>query len=47
MIETDFMDPKQPKQLRLRLQRVFQRAKLSIREVNILRGICSAVLKKM
>lgn len=47
MIETDFMDPKQPKQLRLRLQRIFQRAKLSIREVNILRGICSAVLKKM
>jgi tRNA (cytidine32/uridine32-2'-O)-methyltransferase len=47
MIETDFIDPKQPKQLRLRLQRIFQRAKLSVREVNILRGICSAVLKKM
>jgi tRNA (cytidine32/uridine32-2'-O)-methyltransferase len=47
MIQTDFIDPKQPKQLRLRLQRLFQRAKLSIREVNILRGICSAVLKKM
>ena len=47
MIQTDFIDSKQPKQLKLRLQRIFQRAKLSRREVNILRGICSAVLKKI
>ena len=46
MEKSNFIDPKQPKQLRLRLQRLFQRAQLSEREVNILRGICSAVLKK-
>ena len=47
MADTQFVDPKQPKQLRLRLQRLFQRAQLSLREVNILRGICTAVLRKI
>ena len=47
MIKTEFIDSKQPKQLLLRITRVFQRARLSVREVNILRGICSAVLKKI
>ena len=45
MVETEFVDPKQPKQLRLRLQLLFQRAQLTLREVNILRGICAAALR--
>lgn len=47
MVETGFIDPKQPKQLKLRLQRLFQRAQINLKEVNILRGICTAVLRKL
>lgn len=38
-----FIDPKQPKQLMMRLRRLFNRANLDPTEVNILRGILSQV----
>ena len=47
MLLTGFIDSKQPKKLMLRLQALFQRSKLTVRELNILRGICAAVLKKI
>lgn len=41
-----FMDPKQPKRLMERLQLLFNRTQLSEKELNILRGILSAVDKR-
>ncbi|MDF2691532.1 MAG: methyltransferase [Gammaproteobacteria bacterium] len=43
LIKTHFLDPKNPRQLMTRLRRLFQRAKLQEQEVNILRGICTAI----
>lgn len=40
-----FMDPKQPKRLMERLQLLFNRAKLTDKELNILRGILRAINK--
>lgn len=38
-----FMDPKQPKRLMERLQLLFNRSELTVTELNILRGVLSAV----
>jgi TrmH family RNA methyltransferase len=45
MVATDFLDPDNPRQLMKRLRRLYQRAEPSKNEVNILRGILSAVEK--
>lgn len=42
LLEIGFLDPKQPKLLMRRLRHVYQRARLTQVEVNILRGILSA-----
>ncbi len=46
LTEVDFLDPKQPKMLMQRLRRLFNRAQLEQKEINILRGILSAVDKQ-
>lgn len=43
MIQSGFLDPQQPKKLMRRMRRLFARARLEKEEVNILRGILSAV----
>ena len=45
LIALDFLDPKNPKHLMRRLRHVFNRARLSNKEVNILRGILTATQK--
>ncbi len=45
MIQIEFLNPKAPKQLMARLRRLFYRAELDKREVNILRGILGAIEK--
>lgn len=45
LIQTEFHDPANPRQLMMRLRRLFQRAHLDQREVNILRGILSSIQK--
>jgi tRNA (cytidine32/uridine32-2'-O)-methyltransferase len=42
LIELEFLDPAAPRQLMQRLRRLFNRAALDQREVNILRGILTA-----
>lgn len=42
-----FFDPKQPKRLRERLMRLFNKAQLETNEVNILQGILTAVRRKV
>ena len=46
LTELEFIDPKQPKMLMQRLKRLFSRAEVDVTELNILRGILSAVDKK-
>ncbi len=46
MIDSEFLDPKQPKRLMQRIRRMFARAQLEQEEVNILRGILSALEKR-
>jgi len=46
MIRADFLDPKKPKKLMLRLRRLFNRARPDQQEMNILRGILTAVEQK-
>jgi tRNA/rRNA methyltransferase len=46
LVETQFLDPAQPGRLMQRLRRLFARARLEKEEVNILRGILSAVQGK-
>ncbi len=43
MIHSGFLDPEQPKRLMRRMRRLFARARLEKEEVNILRGLLSAV----
>ncbi len=43
MRRTGFLNPDHPRQLKLRLRRIFNRAQLDQTEVNILRGLFSAV----
>jgi len=42
MVETGFLDPDNPRLLRRRIMRLFNRVELTSNEVNILRGILSA-----
>ena len=46
MINSDFLNPDEPKRLMLRMRRLFSRARLEKEEVNILRGILTAVEKR-
>ena len=43
LLETGFLNPDNPRHLLLRLRRLFLRAQLDKNEINILRGILSAV----
>ncbi len=45
LVEIDFHDPENPRQLMTRLQRLFNRAHLDVMEMNILRGVLTAVQK--
>ena len=47
MVETGFLDPENPRQLRRRLRRLFNRAAPSNTELNILRGILTSVEKRL
>ena len=47
LIDIDFLDPNNPRKLMPRLRRLFNRAHLETREVNILRGILTNVNKIM
>ena len=40
-----FLDPKHPKKLVPRMQHLFGRAQLSLDEVDMLRGLCTAMIK--
>ncbi len=46
MINSGFLDPQEPKRLLQRMRRLFARARLEKEEVNILRGILSALEKR-
>lgn len=46
LVDLDFINPEQPKRLIPKLKRLFNRVKLEEQEVNILRGILSAVDKQ-
>lgn len=46
LVGLDFLDPEAPRKLMLRLRRLFTRARPDMMEVNILRGMLSAVQKK-
>jgi TrmH family RNA methyltransferase len=46
LVEIGFLDPQQPRHLMRRLRRLFGRARPDQNEINILRGILSAVDKK-
>jgi tRNA (cytidine32/uridine32-2'-O)-methyltransferase len=43
LVDIKFLDPANPRHLMARLRRLFQRAQLQCQEVNILRGICTAI----
>jgi tRNA (cytidine32/uridine32-2'-O)-methyltransferase len=45
MVQIEFLNPKAPRQLMARVRRLFNRARLDVMEVNILRGILGAVEK--
>jgi len=45
LVKIDFLDPQHPKKLMRRLHRLYNRAQPDQREINILRGILSAVEK--
>jgi tRNA/rRNA methyltransferase len=44
---TGFLDPREPKRLMLRMRRMFARARIEKKEVNILRGFLSAIKSKV
>ncbi len=46
LVAVDFLDPAHPKHLMRRLKRLFNRAHPDLREVNILRGMLSAVQRQ-
>jgi tRNA/rRNA methyltransferase len=46
MIACDFLDPQKPKLLMQRIRRLFARARLEKEEVQILRGILTALGKR-
>lgn len=45
LVETEFLDPEQPKRLMARLRRLFARARLEAQELNILQGMLTALRK--
>ncbi len=47
MITSGFHDPQEPKRLMQRIRRLFSRARMEKEEVNILRGILTAIEKQM
>lgn len=47
MLELDFFDPNNPRQLLTRVRRLFNRARLDQREVNVLRGVLTAMQKRL
>jgi len=47
LVQVEFLDPEQPKQLMRRLKRLFARARPDVREINILRGILTAVQRRL
>jgi tRNA (cytidine32/uridine32-2'-O)-methyltransferase len=46
MIELDFYDPENPRKVLERVRRLFKRMNIDTMEVNILRGILAAILKR-
>jgi tRNA C32,U32 (ribose-2'-O)-methylase TrmJ len=46
LVELDFLDPRNPRHLMRRLRRLFNRARPDSNEMNILRGILSAVQQR-
>lgn len=46
LTDLQYLDPTSPKKLMPRLQQIFNRAQLRIEEINILRGIARAILKR-
>ncbi|MGE5105865.1 MAG: RNA methyltransferase, partial [Betaproteobacteria bacterium] len=46
LVAIGFLDPAAPKKLLPRLNRLFNRARLTVEEVHILRGIARAVLER-
>jgi tRNA (cytidine32/uridine32-2'-O)-methyltransferase len=46
LTQIEFLDPKNPRQLERRLRRMFNRMQPDTMEVNILRGILTAVQQK-
>lgn len=47
LIEIDFLNPTAPRKLMVRLRRLFNRARPDTMEINILRGLLSAIEKKV
>jgi tRNA (cytidine32/uridine32-2'-O)-methyltransferase len=47
MREVGFYDPNNPKQLMTRMRRLFSRVRIDEMEVSILRGLLSAVQRKL
>jgi len=45
LVEIDFLDPKKSPQIMPKLKHLFHRSELRQSEINILRGVCSAILK--
>ncbi|MEZ5660722.1 MAG: TrmH family RNA methyltransferase [Burkholderiaceae bacterium] len=45
LVAIGFLDPQRPKRLMPRLRNLFSRARLSVTEVDILRGICTRILE--
>jgi tRNA C32,U32 (ribose-2'-O)-methylase TrmJ len=45
LVEVDFLDPENPKQVMARLRRLYNRQRLDTMEVNILRGILASTQK--
>ena len=46
LVELDFLDPRNPRQLMRRLRRLFNRARPDNNEMNILRGILAAAMQR-
>jgi len=47
LTQIEFFNPENPKKLMTRIRRLFQRAQCSKIEVNIIRGICQAISRKI
>ncbi len=47
LIELDFLDPTNPRQIPTRLKRLFARVRMDKSELNLMRGMCTAVQAKL